>query len=253
VRSSELEARTIVLRDQVRELRDIVGAGGESLLPPTALASLLRRIERSTREVEAWGEELRQPCALAAAQEAHQVLAVARRVLPTAASAPKGAVLLLQVRHGADLDRPGLAERLKEATLHAIAASSPTPLDVGVGVLAIEDALPYGYCGMPGAGEGPPVTPVPLLVVVRSAAELPPLPALVRAAVASSSRAQSFPWHVEIHAATLPLPRPALALLEARCVGGMARASSRARAEPRCRSGGAPDPIPDESAAGPSD
>lgn len=73
---------TSALRNLSAELRTDLAARPELLrLPALGVQERLRELRRKAREVEAWGSELFDACALAAAAEAHFVAALVRKTL----------------------------------------------------------------------------------------------------------------------------------------------------------------------------
>lgn len=225
MRSSELRARICLLRDDVEQLRLVLRRRRWDGVD----RSLLRRVGRQAREVEAWGSELRDPCALATAHEAYQVLLRAEEAVaapPTSKSL--GAVVVLQCRHPAGLDPSRITGPLKAETLTAIVEASPCALDVAVGVLAMapEDLLPVPDDPNAGA-EGTWSSTIPLLVALRCPCTERPerLLECVHRAILDRRSEGDLCGPAAVSVATIPVPHGVLGYLVCRCEGGLLSAS----------------------------
>ena len=238
MRSSELRARTCILRNQVQHLRGAIERRPELLArPATAVARLMRDVARGAREVEAWGGELVDLCALAAAAEAHQVIALARQAAGgKAASTAAGAVAIVQLRHSTEVEAIRLTDVIRERALEAIVAGAPCRVEVSLGLLRFDDQAVLDWVGepRPDAAEDLVTTVVPLLVVLRSGpAETPDrLLRCTHAALLGSRIARGVPWTAETAIATLPIPAGLIDCLVRRCVGGLLVARSGDRSRP---------------------
>jgi hypothetical protein len=222
MRSSELRARLCLLRDDVEQLRAAVrrpaGRGARSKpIPP----GLLRDVARQAREVEAWGAELFDPCALAAAQEAYLVLLQAEwpATGPTR-SKTVGAVVVLQCRHPVDVDRAQLVGLLKAGTLDALVAGSPCPMEVTVGLLPIEVTDDMDVDVPADVGDTQSTT-IPLLVALRCpwTERVERLLGHVHRTVMDSRTTVELCGPNAFSVATLPVPHRALGHLARRCEG----------------------------------
>lgn len=225
--SCELRARTCILRNQVEQLRSIVQRHPELVAHPMGAARcLIREVARGARKVEAWGTELVDPCALAAAAEAHHVIALTQQAatgVPTATEV--GAVVILQLRHAMEVDVAGLPHAIKIRALDAIVADAPCPLEARVGLLEIEDenVLDWAAAARRQPAGGVVTTIVPLLVALCCCAPEAPnrLMRSMHAALLGRRLARDVPWSAETSIATLPLPASSLELLSHRCQGDL--------------------------------
>ena len=186
----------------------------------------MRDVARGAREVEAWGNELVDLCAIAAAEEAHQVIALARQAAGgTAASTEVAAVAIVQLRHSTEVEAIRLTDAIRERALEAIVAEAPCRVEVTLGLLRFDDDTVIDWVGKPcpDAAEDLVTTVVPLLVVLRSGSTEPPdrLLRCTHAALLGSRIARGVPWTAETSIATLPVPAAVIHCLVRRCVGDL--------------------------------
>jgi hypothetical protein len=183
----------------------------------------VREVARQAREVEAWGSELLDPCALAAAQEAYQVIALAEQQTATNTRTSKtfGAVVVLQCRHPVEVDPAQFVGPLKAETLQAIVVASPCPLEVTVGLLALDgdDVIQEPAS----EDEQTCSSTIPLLVALRCACteRAERLLECVHRAILDRRTAGNLCGSAAVSVATLPVPHGVLRYLLRRCEGGL--------------------------------
>lgn len=229
VRSVELSEAAFALRGMVDQLRTRTGS---PYCDPRVgcVKSLVRDIARCAREVEAWGCELKDPCALTAAQEAHAVLKRMNHIPTSTVGAPfwrkEGSVLLVRVDHVQDIDPNALVGRLKMTTLNLVLADPPcSGLRVAVGLLPMTDAAPLECGGISWSLE-PSSAMAPLLVTgffrTGSLNDACDWVDRLESATHEDRYRGYVPWPSVVRTALVPLMKSELHLAERRCIGSLA-------------------------------
>lgn len=230
--SSELCRQTRRLRSLVGRVRVDVASEPAGPLSP----ELSRDVARTAREVLAWGTELCDSCAVAAAQEALHVLGRCSRThstrLPrTAGWQKKGVVICLHVGHGPDTDSNDLATKLKHRTLSLVLDNRPGfPLHVCVATLSVDDEALTGWLRRYPGTTNPVSTLAPLLVSVLFPAEAATCDDVVShltSATTLDGYADVMPPSARAYRAILPVAPGLLTPIQKRCVGGAICGRSR--------------------------
>lgn len=239
MRSVQLSEAACALRGMVQQLRTRTDS---PYCDPCVgcVKSLVRDITRCAREVEAWGYELKDPCALTAAQEAHAVLKRMNHIPTPTVGAPfwrkEGSVLLVRVDHVQDVDPNALVERLKVATLNLVLADPPcSGLRVAVGLLPMADTAPLECGDISGSLEPWSLEPssamAPLLVTgfFRAGSLKDACDWVDRLeSVTHEDRYRGYvPWPSVVRTALVPLMKSELHLAERRCIGALATGRTR--------------------------
>ncbi|MEX2586495.1 MAG: hypothetical protein WD602_00685 [Actinomycetota bacterium] len=195
-------------------------------MPP----ELSRDLARTAREVLAWGSELRDSCAVAAAQEALYVLkpsrpAVDARPVRAASSGwrKKGVVVCLHVGHSPGTDSNQLAARIKQKTLSLVLDRPQFPLHVCVATLSVDDHALSGWLRRYPETLDPVSTLTPLLVSAlfpAGAASCDDVVAYLTAATSLDGYADVLPPSARAYRAILPVAAGLLTPIQKRCMGG---------------------------------
>lgn len=225
MKSRELVRATEELRDLVGRVRLRAGAPGRR---PDISPELRRLVARSAREVLAWGAELRSPCALAAAEEALQVLDRMQPASTAPAGDPAGwackaAVICLHVGHSPHTDSGGLADRLKHATLERVLDRPPFPMHARVSPLSVDDEALRGWAKGHIAAHDPVGTLAPLLVSILYPVRTVDSDAVIAHLTAATSLdgyAERLPAGARAYRIILPVAGHLLQSIQKRCLGG---------------------------------
>lgn len=232
--SRELCRETHRLRTLVKALRE------EAARPVRAHSvspELYRELARTAREVLAWGSEMRDSCAVAAAQEALNVLARPTRAVESRAVRPnlagwqkKGAVVCLHVSHSPKTDCNRLASQIKQKTLSLVLDGSTFPLHACVATLSVDDEALAGWLRRyPGTFDAVS-TLAPMLISALFPAQVATCDdviAHVTSATSLDGYADLLPPSARAYRAILPVAAGLLGPIQKRCLGGAICGRSR--------------------------
>jgi hypothetical protein len=104
--------------------------------------ALIQELQRTSREVDAWGCELKDACALAAVEEAYRLLDSLRPSPgdPLDFDGKAAAIMCVQARHHPGIDHNGIVRDLKQAVFSSISRQPPLrPLTYSVGLLPMDE------------------------------------------------------------------------------------------------------------------
>lgn len=223
---SELSSAAFQLRSQVERLRK---AATLSKHPCSAgqscLAELKRQTARGAREVEAWASQLKDPCALAAAQEAYQVLAGVDSSVDDHRPywTKTGAVVLVLVEHEGAVDQNRLVKHLIPATLDMVLADPPcSPLRASVGLLSIDDqALLKWARRVPSSRDLVSTMALLLITAIFPTGALAASDRLISHLASATDEARycgHVPWPSVVTTVVVPLAPCQISLMERRCI-----------------------------------
>lgn len=219
---------------ETHRLRTLVGALREEAARPERAPSippeLHRELARTAREVLAWGSEMCDSCAVAAAQEALQVLARPTHTIETWTVRPnlagwerKGAVVCLHVSHPSNTDCNRLIDQIKQKTLSLVLDGSKFPLHACVATLAVDDEALVGWlCRYPGTYDAVS-TLAPMLISARFPAQVvtcDDVIAHVASATSLEGYADLLPPSARAYRAIVPVAAGLLDPIQKRCLGG---------------------------------
>lgn len=225
--STELCRETHRLRALVNTVRE------ESARPARAHSvspELYKDLARTAREVLAWGSEMCDSCAVAAAQEALNVLARPTRSVEAAPVQPnlagwqkKGAVVCLHVSHPPETDCNLLTSQIKQKTLSRVLDGSGFPLHACVATLAVDDEALAGWLRRYPGTHDPVSTLAPMLVSALfpgQVATCDDVIAHVTSATSLDGYADVLPPSARAYRAILPVAAGLLGPIQKRCLGG---------------------------------
>ncbi len=232
--SAELCRETHRLRTLVNALRE---QGARPVRAPSVSPELHKELARTAREVLAWGSEMRDSCAVAAAQEALQVLARPTRTVKAAPVQPnlngwqkKGAVVCLHVSHSPKTDCNRLTSQIKQKTLSLVLDGSRFPLHACVANLSVDDEALAGWLRRhPGTFDAVS-TLAPMLISALFPAQIATCDDVIAHLTSATSLdgyADVLPPSARAYLAILPVAAGLLIPIQKRCLGGAICGRSR--------------------------
>jgi hypothetical protein len=238
MKSNQLFDATSELRHTVEVLGRLAEAQHDALSggAATDLNQLVKEVRRRAREVDAWGNQLKSPCALTAAQEAYQLLAKLGRsseIENAAHFAKTGAIVCLQVQHDTALDCNEIAQDLKHAVFNSISEDPPLrPLKFSVGLLPMEEHSFAAWARLTSQCAIHRTTLAPLNVTflaARTALSAMDLSAYFDSATGGDRLRLN--WCGRIAGVVIPLERRAVGPVERRCVGPLLNGEIKAESQ----------------------